>query len=257
MPPFWDPMNIMKILKKIRNDPLSNYLVTLDDRTPYLGYADAINSYLEQYIFFILCCERLLKAMSIERRYRNGPYWSRKAGIPFTKHERWLAAKRNETGRFLGLDFDNLLIHSRILLDRASAITKIFLKNQPTQPSFTSFTKHREFFLRTENIPYSNHETYAKYVREQTGWFTSSLKLVRDKFIVHRNKPFQRFYGWPKYGFSEMEMLLFTSATDDSGNLGTVEHKVVNPLDLIFNIVDYLSFTGNYMKEYAKKGNDR
>ena len=251
-------MNVRKILAQIKNDPLSKFLKNSEDYKPYwLWYADAINSYLEQHFFFFLTCERLLKAMSIERRYENGPNWTRKEGRRFSDSERWLAVKRPETARFLNLDFDNLLIHSRILLDRATALTRAFLKNERSLPSFASFNRHRSFFLKPENTPYGNHEEYAKYVRERTEWFSSLLGLVRDKFVVHRNRPFYRFYGWSKNGASEMEMVLLTSKTNDPANLGEVDHKVVNPLELIFNIVDYLSFTGNYMKDHAEKSNGR
>ncbi|MBP9019438.1 MAG: hypothetical protein WBJ37_06640 [Bacteroidales bacterium] len=195
--------------------------------------------------------------MSIERRYKNGPNWTRKESRRFSDSKRWLAVKRRETARFLNLDFDNLLIHSRILLDRATALTRAFLKNERSLPSFASFNKHRSFFLKPENIPHGNHEEYAKYVRERTEWFPSLLGLARDKFVVHRNRPFYKLYGWSKNGASEMEMVLLTSKTNDPANLGAADCKVVNPLELISNIVDYLSFTGNYMKDHAEKSNGR
>lgn len=247
-------MNVRKILVKIKNDPISIFLKNSQDYKPYWSwYADAANSYLEQHFFFYLTGERLLTAMSIARRYDNGPYWTRKEGKRFSGSEQRVATKRHETARFLCLDFDNLLIHSRILLDRATALTRLFLKNEQLLPSFTSFNKHRQFFLRSENIPYRSHEGYANYVREQTDWFPSLLKVVRDKFVIHRDRPFYRCYGWSKNGACEMEMILLRSTTANPAYLGAVDHKVINPLELISNVIDYLHFTGNYLQKYTYK----
>jgi hypothetical protein len=38
-------------------------------------------------------------------------------------------------------------------------------------PSHGSFSEHKKYFLKSDNIPYSPKEDYAKLVREGTDWF--------------------------------------------------------------------------------------
>lgn len=242
-------MNVQKTLKRIKDDPLANYLLTQQDSKPdWIWHANARNSYLEQYSFFLLSSERLLHAMSVERRYGNGPYWARRERRPFSNSERQLAKKRSRMCRFLYLDFANLLIHGNILLDRAVALSNLFLAGG-NAPSFRSFNKHRKYFLKKENVPYVTHETYAKYVREKTEWFPSLLKLLRDKFVVHIHQPFYKFYGWSKAGAAELELVILSPRRFDPADIRSADVFHFNPLEVISNILEYLAFLANYIKQ--------
>ncbi len=82
---------------------------------------------------------------------------------------------------YLKLDYETFFIYAKILMDKLAYLTSFFFGG----PSDRSFSKHRDFFLRTENIPFSLDEEYASHIRDKTDWFERSLKLPRDKIIEH------------------------------------------------------------------------
>jgi len=82
---------------------------------------------------------------------------------------------------YLHLDYENFFIYARILMDKLAYLTSFFFRG----PSNSSFPRQKQFFLDAENIPFSPDEEYANYIRDKTDWFERSLKLPRDKIIVH------------------------------------------------------------------------
>ena len=160
--------------------------------------------------------------------------------------------KRKDSAPYWGLDFDNFLIHGRILLDRAIRLARP-LFGRSDAPSLYSFRKHRDFFLKPENIPYPVHEEYAKYVREQTGWFPR-LKLARDKYIVHRPSPFYKFFGWDHVPAREMCLVVLQSGDPkDPASLRNVQFSHTSPVDLIGGILGYLDFLDACLRERRRE----
>lgn len=91
----------------------------------------------------------------------------------------------NRISTYLELDMESFLIFALMLMDRVVALTRHFYKQHDTHPSFSSFTQHRKFFLKSDNNPWSPDEEYARYIRDNTYWYESLLQIARDKLVVH------------------------------------------------------------------------
>jgi len=85
---------------------------------------------------------------------------------------------------YLILDLEDFVIHSRILMDRTGILVAHLIKGSARALRHASFKGHRRFFLDPKNVPYNPDEEYARYVREQTGWF-EILRDARDILLVH------------------------------------------------------------------------
>ena len=86
------------------------------------------------------------------------------------------------------LDHEDLLLHSRILLDRIAHLAHKLIGDR--QLPWDSFADQRKCLCRKENIPYEADEEYAGYVRDKTRWFGPLIKDYRDDFIVHNQNAF-------------------------------------------------------------------
>jgi len=192
--PIGRRINVNQELRRIRRDPLDSLLAKLDQEKVKI-LSDDFSRYREAYWFYYLSFSRYLPAMSAAARYSRGPYWVRRSGGRYTEAERKLAKKHREIAPYLEFDFVNVLIHSRILLDRTVALARCFLTG-PKLPSFTSFNEHKQFFLKLK-VAFGAHEEYAEYMRQNTQWFEVPLKVVRDKFVVHASPKHMRFLGYP------------------------------------------------------------
>jgi hypothetical protein len=110
--------------------------------------------------------------------------WTAAARAPFTSQELVAKEELEEASKTLSLDYEDFLIHSRILMDRVIFLTQFFLPRTEKKPSPTSFTEHRKFFQNAQNIPFQDDE-YAKYICEKTQWYETLLRPYRDDFVVH------------------------------------------------------------------------
>jgi hypothetical protein len=84
------------------------------------------------------------------------------------------------------LDYEDFLIHSKILLDRIAFLMHHLLAD--AQLPSRSFTAQRKYLLSPEHNPYKLGEKYASYVRRRMNWFEPLLKEYRDQFVVHSVK---------------------------------------------------------------------
>lgn len=237
-------MNIQIVLDGVKVDPLIPLIKRIDPHHKSGLMANDVTLYTEIYRFYYLTLERLLKEMSLGRRFRNGPYYSLKYGAKYTTKEKKLAQKFNRTKRYFELDFVDLLIHSRILLDRTIALSKHFL-TEKTLPSFVSFNRHKKFFQNPVHRPYGSHEIYAQYICDKTNWFDKILKPVRDKFLVHPQENHTKYFGLPSFGPSEIEMIIILPRGSPEKPLAKVDHIRVSTVELIANIQDFLKFFSN------------
>lgn len=244
-------MNVRKVLRQLREEPLGEFLEALVlQNPPSLVFEDEINLYQEAYGFYYLTLDRLLPGMSIARRFLNGPYYVWKYGGRYTPSEKNLAEKFHRSKRYLMLDFANFLLYSRILLDRTIALASNFMQGGNI-PSFSSFNNHKKFFLRPDNIPYHGHEKYAVYVREQTDWF-DKLKLVRDKYLVHTQSLHIKNLGQLN-GNEDLSLTVILPRGPKDKPLLKTEWVDINIMDLVYHIQDFLQFFNSYGTEALKK----
>ena len=108
--------------------------------------------------------------------------------------EKNLLQKGREKEFCFYLDIEDFFIHASILMHKASRIACLLLEIQPHR----SFNKHREYFIK--NPSFLKDDKYAKYIRNNTDWFKTELKDVRDEQIVH-GKPLSWFISFGKNGF--------------------------------------------------------
>jgi len=111
--------------------------------------------------------------------------WIAGARVPLTGQESNMIKGLEEAYGPLSLDYEDFLIHSRILMDRVIFLAQFLLPRTPNRPSPTSFTEHRKFFRNTRNIPFRGDEEYAEYIRGDTQWYETLLRSYRDDFVVH------------------------------------------------------------------------
>ncbi len=227
--------NIRAELKRIRHDPIGPLLEAIDDRGPSI-LSTIQSRYQDAYRFYYLSFERYLKGMSIAARYsRLRETVGRRQ---FTPRERALAKQRRGIAKFLEYDIINLLLHSRILLDRAVGLSRFFLVGEQL-PSFTSFSEHRKFFCKVP-AQTAGWPKYAERIRDHTGWFEMPLKAVRDKFIVHAGPKHWRCMGYPDGGF-ELDLSLIVPDQDaQHAPLATPTVIRVNALRLSYDIESFL-----------------
>lgn len=239
-------INVRKELKRLRVDPLEQFLSLITDLENPVILQDEISLYREAYSFYYLSLERFLPEMSIAIRYNKGAYYVRKYGGKYTDYEAKIAKQYNAISRYLELDFFNCLLHARILLDRVICLSRHFLDTQHQRtPSFTSFNQHKKFFKRLAS-PYGQHEEYAVYIRSQTNWFDMPLKVVRDKFLIHAGKPHVRTFGYPA-GDTELSLVLFIpSGNDASKSLSQVKTINVSIPRLYLEIERFLLWFADY-----------
>jgi hypothetical protein len=85
------------------------------------------------------------------------------------------------------LDYESFIIFSRILMDKLAKVAQCVINAGQNSIPTESFTYHKKFFLKNENIPFTLNEKYAKTIREETEWYELGLAAIRDKVVAHGN----------------------------------------------------------------------
>ncbi len=198
--------------------------------------------YRSAYSSYYLSLARFLPEMSVNRRWRNGPYYVIKYGGRYTEAQKRLTKRFNAIDKFIHFDFFNCIIHACIMLDRTIALSRYFLKGEEL-PSFNSFSKHIKFFKALTHS-YSPYKDYAEYMRDKTGWYEIPLKLVRDKFIVHQGPKHMRFFGFPSDAQDQLELFILPTDDNDKQEFGSWIR--VSMVQLIHDISSFLWWYNDY-----------
>ena len=238
-----ESLNTWKEIKRFAKDPLKNLIFVIDTSHSEFTKGD-IGRYVQAFRWYSLCLRRALTHISVARRAdvelsyhpRNEKYSSR---------QKKLSAKRNEISPYLELDYQNLIIHSCILLDRVISLSRRFL-NGPNLPSFTSFNKHKQFLSKNANALSPNHAGYTQYITEKTDWFEIPLKVLRDKFLIHSSERHMSFLGWGESNW-DLDMLTMIPAAKEQDKL-LEKVKVINftPRRLARDMESFLHWFDKY-----------
>ena len=189
----YDSLNYRNEIKRFSKDPLKGLIGFIDDTAAEYTKGD-IGRYLQAYSWYTLCLHRVLTHISLSRRAeRELRYHPR--NLKYSSHNKQLAAKYNEFNPYIELDYQNLIIHSCILLDRVISLSRRFIVGG-NLPSFTSFNKHKRFIKKNPNILGIDYIEYVQYIREKTEWFDIPVKVLRDKFLMHSSEKHISFIGW-------------------------------------------------------------
>lgn len=242
--PLEGRLNIRKELKRLRHDPLDQFVRIFGQQKSFHFMQNEFSRYREAYYFYYLSLERFLPEMSIAVRWRNGPYFVLKYGGKYTPSERRLADQYYKISPFLEFDFFNCLLYARMLLDRTIGLSRHFLKGG-NLPSFTSFNEHRKFFRRLKQ-PYREHEDYAEYLRAKTGWFDLPVKQIRDKFLVHAGPRHLRIFGIPSKGYEYGLTVLLPTGPDPDNPLAQMKSITLSIPRLARDIEEFLTWFCRY-----------
>jgi hypothetical protein len=239
-------MNVRKILRETKVDPLRPLLGAIrPDGHAHPLARDDLALYAEAYQLYYFSLERLLKEMSLARRFRNGPYYALKYGMCYTAQEKNLARRFHQSKHYFWLDFVNFMIHSRILLDRAISLSKYFLAGKQL-PSFASFSQHKRFFQKPEHRPYGKHEPYARHICDTTDWFEKTLKTVRDKFLVHAQSQHRMSLGSTDLGPAEIKMIIQVPRGSSDRPFVQIDVIMVSVPELVEDMGRFLKFFSTY-----------
>lgn len=201
--PVTDRLNVAKELRVLRTDPLGVLLELLDDPEGELLH-HAPGGYLQAFDFYARSAERCLRNISTGTRYHRQVEPHLGGARSLSAGQRRLSQDFTARSPFFRVDMFNLLMHSRILLDKTIAFSRRILVGQRL-PSFTSFAEHKKFFQRYPDAFSPRHRAYAQHLIAATAWFDMPLKVVRDKFGVHAGPPHFQFVTYP----SEHDMGVF------------------------------------------------
>jgi hypothetical protein len=188
-----DRLNLRQSLRQYACDPMAPCLAELDDQEARQFRGD-IGRYAQAFAWYSLSLKRALTQCSVARQYESEvrPHPATWRDSP---RQRAIAAKAKAAMPYLELDYHNLIIHACILMDRTVALSRRFLRGRAL-PSFTSFSKHKEFLgAHTHGLPEGQRQ-YARLIIETTPWFEVPLKVLRDNFLMHAAERHATYFGW-------------------------------------------------------------
>jgi hypothetical protein len=242
--PLGISLNLKKELRRFANDPMSDLLNLIDSSKISFIIGD-IERYLQAYSRYALSLERALIHCSVSRSHdqelRYHPH-----NKEYSARQKKLALKWSQTSRFLELDYQNLIIHACILLDRTITLSRRFLTGNQL-PSFTSFSKHKGYLAKSPSSLDIIHSGYVKEITSTTGWFEIPLKVLRDKFLMHSAEKYLSFFGWNGTNEYDLEMLTIIPASHDQEKL-LEKVKVISfsPRRLARDIESFLTWFSDY-----------
>jgi hypothetical protein len=237
--PVDEPLNLRRETARFRDDPLQPLLALLGQERVRL-IQDEPARYATAYEYYYLSLRRYLRAMSVSIRWQRGPRWLR--GLRLGPRQRLVAAEFNQLVPFFELDFVNCLVHARMVCDRAIALSRHFLRDQPI-PSFNSFHDQKRFFTRLTQ-QYEPHEMYAAYFRDNTAWFDMPLKPVRDQYFVHQGPRHMRFLGYDTD--HDLQMIIVIPNGPDEAPFGGVQTISVSVRRLARDLDAFLTWFNTY-----------
>jgi hypothetical protein len=241
-----ESLNARKEIERFARDPLRNIVSVIDDSDSEFLKGD-IGRYIQAFGWYSFCLRRVLTHISVARR-ADAELKYHPRNKKYSSHQKRLSAKHNEISPYLELDYNNLIIHSCILLDRVISLSRRFL-NGPNLPSFTSFNKHKQSLSKNAKSLSPNHCEYAQYVIENTDWFEIPLKVLRDKFLVHSSERHMSFFGWRKSNWDLHMITLIPAAKEQDRLLERV--KVINfaPRRLARDMESFLHWFDKYWRQ--------
>jgi len=194
-------VDLMKFEDSNWRDPLHDLANLVYKKWPgdrVAAFNTKYRSYRRTLRYIRLICRRIEDDIRLWSSYNNAS--ERLLGAPGarlpTKSDLLIQERWKEHQFCLYLDLDDFFIHSNILMDKSASIAAAFLKIDPPR----SFSKHKKSLCKRENIPFRKDEDYARHVREDTNWFESDLKGIRDDLVVHEGAFWAIGTSWNRKG---------------------------------------------------------
>ena len=243
--PVTDRLNVRDEFRRFSTDPLSGYLAAVgNDDVAFI--LDEIGRYRQAYSRYTLCLDRVLDHCSVARRW-DRELRHHQARVRYSARQKQIAQKMKSTGPYQELDYQNLIIHACILLDRAVSLSRRFLRGSDL-PSFTSFAQHKKFLKKHPAFLEGRHRDYAYRVTRETDWFEVPLKVLRDKYLMHSAERHMAFLGWSTEKQWDLEMITVISTSAREFSLRNAKMIVFSPRRLARDVDAFLSWFSGYAR---------
>ncbi len=190
--PVIETLNVKKEIRRFSKDPLEILLDNIQDMSPSF-IIDDVGRYRQAYSWYKLCLKRCLEHISIARRIDSAVRYHPR-NKKYTQRHKQIVERYKIIGPYLELDYQNLIIHTCILLDRTIGLSRRFLKAK-NLPSFTSFNKHLTFFKRNHGV-LEEYNEYEKNIIKCRNWYEVPVKVLRDKYLMHSSEKHMPFFSW-------------------------------------------------------------
>lgn len=125
----------------------------------------------------------------------------------------------------LMLDTETFFMFARVLMDKLAKLAVCLINRKNISLPTESFTHHKEWLLRPENIPFQPNEQYGKIVRSQTNWYDLAVTGIRDKTIAHGSAR-MRMISYPDYRITKAVRI--SSFADENDQIILVKRKYEN-----------------------------
>ena len=247
--PVTDRLNVGNEIRRFSDDPLRSYLNMLDDTNAALFHGD-VGRYKQAFSWYTLSLGRVLEQCSVARRCDRILRWL-PVTVKYSTYQLQFARKRKSVGPYQELDYQNLIIHTCILLDRTISLSRRFLRGRRL-PSFTSFNQHKAFLRKHGNELYKDFHDYADRVTSTTEWFEIPLKVLRDKYLMHSSEKHMVFFGWSTERQWDLEMMTIIPAPQNQNKLlERVKCIRFSPRRLAKDVEEFLHWFSEYSQETA------
>ncbi|MFH2059311.1 MAG: hypothetical protein ABIJ59_10450 [Pseudomonadota bacterium] len=163
----------------------------------------------------------------------------------YSRHQKQIADTWRKIDPYVELDYQNLIIHACILLDRTITLSRRFVEGG-NLPSFTSFHKHLVFLSTNPKAFGENHSEYVKEITSSLNWYRIPLKVLRDKYLMHSSEKHESFFGWGKSNW-DMEMItMIPSKSGKDFSFKGGKWIRFTPRQLARNIDSFLNYFSKY-----------
>jgi len=242
--PVTDRLNVKNEFRRFSADPLRDYLTAVGDKNAAFFQGD-IGRYKQAFLWYALCLGRTIDHCSVARRFDRELRWH-PVTLKYSVQQEQIARKRKSIRPYQELDYQNLIIHTCILLDRTIALSRRFLQGR-NLPSFTSFTQHKAFLKKHSSAVEVGFRDYADRVVSTTDWFEIPLKVLRDKYLMHSAERHMVFFGWSTEKQWDLEMTTIIRASRNQKYLlERVKCIRFSPRRLARDIDTFLSWFSEY-----------
>lgn len=249
--PVSDRLNLKREMRRFCRDPMDSCLTLINDREAQLFQGD-IGRYVQAFGWYSLCLKRTLNLCSVARLYDKELRWH-PVNREFSLRQRGIVAKAKAAMPYIELDYQNLIIHAYILLDRTIAISRRFLQGG-NLPSFTSFSKHKAFLKTNAGALSKHHGEYIYLIVNGTGWFEVPLKLLRDKYLMHAAERHVVFFGWHNGNDWDLTMTTMIGEHPHQTNpLGRGKWITFSPRRLARDMESFLAMFSTYAQKHIKE----
>lgn len=238
-----ETLNVKKESRRFKKDPLENLIHTIGDRGAVFMKGD-IGRYLQAYSWYSLCLKRCFEHISLARRADSELRYHPR-NEKYSKRQKQIAKQYNATRPYLELDYQNLIIHACILLDRTITMSRRFLVGGRL-PSFTSFNKHVEFLSKNPNALGLLHNEYQEKLSSCSEWYNIPLKVLRDKYLMHSSEMHMAFFGWSETNWDLEMITIIPAKPNQDGPLKNVKWICFTPRQLARNIEGFLKWFAVY-----------